>query len=197
MTFDQDKQIYLIPGRGESLDEGIGQIIASMGFTVYCRKIISDFAGLGFSEQLALIRSDLKSVFWNEDAVLVGRSYGAYLLLHTLAELQPFPGKVLLFSPVLGAATSKDRRSGVLPPRSKLLLKLADSRAFPAPRHLEIHTGAVDNGCDPALAIRFAPLVENAKLYVVPDSEHELEEVYSREVLGRFLSKDTTPISST
>ena len=182
-----DKPIYFIPGRGESLDEGIGQVIASMGFSVKGREMISDFARLGFSEQLALIRSDLESDFWRPESVLIGRSYGAYLLLHTLAELEPFPGKVLLFSPVLGAAISEDRRSGVLPPRSKLLLKLADSGGFPAPCSLEIHTGAKDNGCDPALAIRFASLVGNTKLYIVPGSGHEFDEDYVRSVLDRFL----------
>lgn len=193
----QDTQIYIIPGRLESLGNGLGRIIESMGFSVRGREIISGFARLGFSEQLALIRADLESGFWPPECVLIGRSYGAYLLLHSLAELQPFPGKVLLFAPILGPAIVEDRRSGVLPPRSKLLLKLAESGAFPAPRYLEIHTGAKDNGCDPGLATRFTSQVRNAELHIVPGSGHAFDDAYYREALRKFLSHDVEPISAT
>lgn len=176
-----------MPGRGENLADGLGQIIASLGFPVQGREIIADFARLRFSEQLALIRADLLSGFWHSKGILIGRSFGAYLLLHTLAEMGSFPGKVLLFSPVLGAGISKDRLFGVLPPRSKKLLKLAESGDLPAPRYLEIHTGAEDSGCDPRLAERFASLVGNTKLRIAPNAGHQLGEEYVRSVLDRFL----------
>ena len=182
-----EKTVYFIPGRGENLANGLGQIIAKNGFSVQGREIISEFARLGFSEQLALIRADLESGFWHSEAHLVGCSFGAYLLLHTLAEMDSFPGKVLLFSPVLGAGISKDRLFGVLPPRSKKLLKLAESREFPAPRDLEIHTGAEDSGCDPRFAKRLALLVGNTKLHILPNIGHQLGEQYVRSVLDRFL----------
>ncbi len=189
MPKGKPKRIYFIPGRGENLVDEIGQLIANFGFSVQGREMISDFARLVFSEQLALIRADLLSGFWHSEAVLVGRSFGAYLLLHTLAEMDSFPGKVLLFSPVLGAGISKDRLFGVLPPRSKKLLKLAESGEFPAPRDLEIHTGAEDSGCHPKLAERFALLVGNAKFRIVPNVGHQLGEEYLRGVLDKFLSE--------
>ena len=159
--------------------------------------MITDFARLGFSEQLALIQTDLLSGFWHSEAVLVGRSYGAYLLLHALAEMDFFPGKVLLFSPVLGAGLSKDRLFGVMPPRSKKLLKLAENGGFPAPRDLEIHTGAEDSGCDPRLAERFVSLVGNTKLRIIPNAGHQLSDEYVRGVLDRFLSeKMLDPVGS-
>jgi pimeloyl-ACP methyl ester carboxylesterase len=188
------KRLYLIPGRGEHLDEGLGRLITKMGYSIQGREIFSNFARLRFAEQLALIRSDLQPAFWDSEAVLVGRSYGAYLLLHTLADMEPLPGRVLLCSPVLGAAVAKDGLYGSLPPRTEKLTKMADTAAFPAPRYLEIHTGAEDNGCDPMLARRFASLVGNTKLNVVPCADHELGEDYLQGVLREFLCEESASI---
>ncbi len=183
--------IYLIPGRGEKLADDLGQIISRLGFSVQGREITGEFGRLGFSQQLALIRSDLQSAFWHSEAVLIGRSYGGYLLLQTLAEMDYFPGKVLLFSPVLGAGISKTGHFGSIPPRAKILLKLAESGEFPAPRYLEIHTGAEDDGCNPRLAERFAALIGKTKLHLVPNAGHQLGEEYLRGVIDRFLSENS------
>jgi hypothetical protein len=191
----QDQRLYFIPGRGANLDEGLGRLMASMGYAIHGREIILDFSRLGFSAQLALIRSDLQPAFWHSDALLVGRSYGAYLLLHTLADMEPFPGKVFLCSPVLGAAIAKNGFYGSRPPRAEKLVKLAESNGFPAPRYMEIHTGAEDNGCDPLLAGRFAAPVGNTRLFVVAGAGHELGEGYLQAVLNKFLSADLAPVT--
>jgi alpha-beta hydrolase superfamily lysophospholipase len=113
----EEKGLYLIPGRAGRLTEGLGWLITNSGYAISGREIVSDFARLRFAEQLALIRSDLQPAFWHRDGVLVGSSYGAYLLLHTLADMDAFPGRVLLFSPVLGAAVAKNGFFGSRPPR--------------------------------------------------------------------------------
>ena len=184
-------RIYFIPGRGESLDAGLGRLIASRGYAVHGREIISDFARLRFAEQLAEIRSDLQPAWWHAEAILIGHSYGGYLLLHALADLTPFPGKVLLCSPVLGAAVARDGFLGSRPPRAERLVRLTESGTFPAPRYLEIHTGADDNGCDPRLAARFASLVGNTKLSIVAGAEHLLGDEYLRDILRKFLRVDS------
>jgi pimeloyl-ACP methyl ester carboxylesterase len=185
----EEKRLYFMPGRGERLTEGLGRIIRSSGYAVSGREILSDFASLRFAEQLALIRSDLQPAFWHQDGVLVGHSYGAYLLLHTLADMDAYPGKVLLFSPVLGAAVAKGGFFGSRPPRAERLIKLAESCEFPAPRYLEIHTGAEDNGCDAAIALHFASLVRHTKLNVVAGARHQLGDQYLQCVLRKFLSE--------
>jgi hypothetical protein len=102
--------------------------------------------------------------------------------------MHPFPGKVLLFSPVLGAATAKTYPFYISrPPRAERLVRLAQSNKFPAPGYMEIHTGAEDNGCDPALAERFASKVSNTELYIVAGAGHSLAEEYLQGVLCRFL----------
>ena len=52
---------------------------------------------------------------------------------------------------------------------------------------MEIHTGAEDNGCDLLLAARFASLVGNTKLHIVPGAGHQLSEEYVQGVMSKFL----------
>ena len=181
---------YLLPGRGDTLDGAVGRIITELGLSVQGRPVTSGFEALSFSEQLALVEADLKSLFDSRDAALVGQSYGGYVLLHALAALRPFPGRVLLISPVLGPGVAADGRHGSLPPRAGRLLDLARRGRFPSPRYLEIHTGAQDRGCDPQLAQRFASHLAAARLHIVPDGGHTLPEAYLRGVLQAFLGDD-------
>lgn len=178
---------YLIPGRGERLDGALGFVLHEEGRSVTGRELRGDFAALRFPDQLATIADDLADGFWSEDAVLAGRSYGAYLLLHCLAEREPFPGRLLLFSPVLGAGVRPGGSFGSRPPRASKLLKMAQAGTFPAPAALEIHTGAADEGCNPALAREIFGEVPGADLFVVPDMGHELDPEYVWRAVRRFL----------
>jgi len=181
------KHVYLLPGREETFADNLAKSIESLGLTLCGREIVRDFARLRFAEQLALIKSDLQTAFWKPDAKIVARSYGAYLLLNTLAEMNPFPGRILLLSPVLGVAVANDGFYVSRPPRAERFVKLVENRDFPSPRYLEIHTGAEDKGCEPLLAERFASLVRNTKLTVVAGAGHELREDCLQRVLREFL----------
>jgi len=184
------KHVYLLPGREETFADNLAKSIESLGLTLCGREIVRDFARLRFAEQLALIKSDLQTAFWKPDAKIVARSYGAYLLLNTLAEMNPFPGEIMLLSPVLGAADANDGCYVSRPPRAERFVKLIASRDFPCPRYLEIHPGAQDNGCDPSLAKCFASMVVNTKLHIVAGASHNLGEEYTRRAVRNFLSED-------
>lgn len=187
LKFMPGKKIYLIPGRGEKLDDTLGRILTMLGYNYEGMALTSDVEHLRFSEQLELVRSDLKLRFWDADSVLIGRSYGAYLLLHTLADMPPFPGRVLLFSPVLCAASDKDRRYGSIPPRAEKLLKLAKSNTFPAPAYMEIHTGSEDHDCSPMLAENFTSGIKNTTVVTVEGAGHNLSEPYLKNIFIEFL----------
>jgi hypothetical protein len=182
-----DAGVYALGGRNERADDALGRAIAASGAGFAGREIGEAFTRLTFAEQLACVRGDLRPAFWHGGARLLGRSYGAYLLLHVLVDLDPFPGRVCLCSPVLGPASARDGWFGSRPPRAGKLMEVAGTGRFPAPASIEIHTGADDPGCDPRLAARFAAAVARARLHVVPGASHDLPPAYLAEAIGRFL----------
>ena len=184
--------VYLLPGRGNRLRD-LGDPVTRLGFDVYGRELVPPWARLGFAEQIGLIQRDLAAAFWNADARLIGHSYGAYLLLHALADMDPFPGRILLFAPVLGAALDAQRLYLSRPPRADKLMQLAQNHEFPIPHSLELHTGALDPGCDPALATRWSSLIPGARLVLVPDQGHQLAADYVQRVLAHFLQAADGP----
>lgn len=178
--------IYILPGRGNTLRD-IGNIVHSFGYDVCGREVIPPFSTLSFPAQLEIIQKDLTSHFWYIDAKLIGHSYGGYLLLHALSELEFYPGKILLLSPVLGQAVHKKQLYISRPPRADKLLTLAETNKFPISQYLEVHTGEVDNGCDPDLARKIEELVSEVKVKIVPNQGHELPTAYVKEVISNFL----------
>ncbi|MDG4597520.1 MAG: hypothetical protein P9F75_17850 [Candidatus Contendobacter sp.] len=178
--------VYLLPGRGNRLRD-LGDLVTRLGFDVYGRELASSFARLGFADQIRLIQHDLASTFWHPGAPLIGHSYGAYLLLHALADRESFPGRILLLAPVLGAATDLKRFYLSRPPRADKLMQLAHNHEFPIPQFLEVHTGALDDGCDPALARQWGSLLPGSRIVIVPDQGHRLAPAYVRRVLAQFL----------
>ncbi len=174
--------VYLRPGRGNRLRD-LGDLVCDLGFDGYGRELAPPWARLGFTEPIRLIQHDLAAAFWDAGARLIGHSYGAYLLLHALADREPFPGRILLLAPVLGAALDAQRLYLARPPRADKLLRLAQNHEFPTPHSLELHTGALDDGCDPALATRWRSLIPGARLVLVPDQGHQLAADYVQRVL--------------
>jgi hypothetical protein len=165
-----------------------------MGFDVYGREISPPFSDLRFAEQVRIIRQDLASLFWRSRANVIGHSYGAYLLLHALSEREPFPGRILLISPVLGAAVinkegvdGKGGGYGSTPSGVMKLRRLFENNGFPVPQYLEIHTGDKDSGCHPDLAVKFGSLIPGSKVNIAKDQGHELDSAYVRGVLSDFL----------
>jgi pimeloyl-ACP methyl ester carboxylesterase len=182
---------YLIPGRDEGLGGQLGSVLCQEGVEVHGRALRGEFPRRRFPEQLAEIRRDLADEFWTAEGVLVGRSYGGYLLLHALAEEETsFPGRVLLLSPVLGPARRPDGHFGSRPPRADRLREMAAEGTFPPPAQLEIHTGAEDQGCDPGLAREIFQEMPGVTLAVVPGMGHELDPEYVWRMVRKFLKGD-------
>jgi hypothetical protein len=100
-----------------------------------------------------------------EDARVVANSYGGYLLLQALSLSEPYPGKLLLLSPIVGEFSSEQIRMGFIPPYAKRLYELASKGLFPAPRHCEIHVGSEDWQSIPDNVTAFATFV-NAQVTV-------------------------------
>jgi len=181
--------IYLIPGRNVKFSGLIGSLIIENGHAILGREVVDTFSKLRISEQTKLIQEDITTHFWHQEAKLVAQSYGAYLLIHALIEMEtPFPGKVLLLSPVLGASSSATNKVVACPPRHKKLIQTARENKLP---HLdiEVHTGEHDNGCDPLLAQEIFTTIPTSRFHIVKNMGHNLEVDYVRAALNNFFCK--------
>ena len=178
--------IYFLPGHGGRISNGLGQALMSRGFDVVGRETVGDFKKLDFDTQVETVANDLKANFWHADARVVANSYGGYLLLQALSLSEPYPGKLLLLSPIVGEFSSELIRMGFIPPYAKRLYELASKGLFPAPRHCEIHVGSEDWQSIPDNVSAFATLV-NAHVTVVEGAGHGLPKEYVSAVLDRWL----------
>lgn len=184
--------IYLIPGRKSKIDGVLGQNIMKLGFDICGREVRDEFERYPISHQLEIICNDIRSNFWGKEYKLIGRSYGGYLIMHALIEFLPevYPGKVLLFSPVLGASTIVNGH-GVIPPRPKKILEFSKSKKLDK-LDIEIHIGDKDIGCEYILAEDVCFNISNSKLYIVRGAPHKLEDEYTHNVLKKFLFKNVS-----
>lgn len=186
MTQVQPSTIYCLPGRGGRLNAGLGMELQRRGYCLVGRETVGEFARLPFTEQTKAIADDLVTAFWRKDALVIANSFGCYLFLHAQAMLPPFPGRVLLLSPVVGGVTSPENGIRFSPPMGDLLLALAASGDLSVPRSCEIHAGELDWQCPPALVCRFGELA-GIPVTVAPENGHMLDKRYVSQVLNDWL----------
>jgi hypothetical protein len=144
MRSEIKKTIYYLPGHGGALDKGLGVGLSQRGVQIQGRETRGEFKTLSFPAQIETIAGDLQSHFWTPDSQVVANSYGGYLLLHAQAILPPFPGKLLLLSPIVGDFHTESNGLGFYPPRADRLRELAETGTYPTPKNAEIHVGSED-----------------------------------------------------
>jgi hypothetical protein len=181
-----EQAIYYLPGRGGRVDEGLGLELRRRGLTVYGRHLFGEFQRLRFSDQTQVIAEDLQNGFWTENALVVANSFGAYLYLHAQTLLDPFPGKVLLLSPIIGATAAPGNGPRFSPPFAERLLQLAQAGEFTTPTRCEIHVGELDWQCQPDGIRNFGRLT-GIPVTTVPEGGHLLSHSYVSELLDRWL----------
>ena len=178
----ENNNIYLLPGRTGRVDGFIGTTLINLGYDVIGHNIDDSFQKLRFSQQIEIVKNDLKNDFFNKESKIVASSYGAYLFLHAILEMQEFKGKALLFSPILGKSRLRANKPIVYPPRARKLVEYK----FPM-IEIEVHTGVDDEICDPNLAEEIFNEMEKSKLVLVPNASHQLDREYIVRVLEDFL----------
>lgn len=177
--------IYYLPGHGGSLGKGLGEGLLSRGYEVTGRETTGEFLDLPFSDQVETVANDLKEHFWREDAQVVCVSFGAYLFLHAQAQLPPFPGKVLLLSPILGEFKDDATSRGFIPPRAGKLMRLARESGYPAPMRCVIHVGSEDWQSQPEVVTEFGKL-SGIAVTVAQGRGHDLGKDYVSPLLDLF-----------
>lgn len=136
--------IYYLPGWGGRLNTGLGQALISRGLEIAGRETRGEFKDVGFTEQVRLVAHDLQTYFWTPESKVIANSFGGYLFLHAQAHLPPYPGKVVLLSPIVGEFNDEGREMSFVPPQAEKLFNLIEQGQMPAPLNAEIHTGELD-----------------------------------------------------
>jgi hypothetical protein len=181
------KSIYYLPGRGGRLDTGLGQHLLQRGYDVTGRATVDEFNRLSFAEQVDTVVQDIRTHFLYANARIIANSFGAYLFLHAQIQLAPFPGKVLLLSPIVGESTNQATATSFVPPRAAQLFKLANSGRYSAPLNCQMHVGSEDWQCNPENVQKLAELMQ-VKAFVVEGAGHSLPKSYVGELLDRWLA---------
>ncbi len=101
-------------------------------------------------------------------------------------ELDAFPGRVLLLSPVIGQATNERLGVRFLHPRADVLNKVSLEGGFPSPANIEVHVGAEDWQADPQALVDFCVSLE-IRVYVAHGRGHMLGIDYVGPVLDQRL----------
>lgn len=176
---------YYLPGHGGSLGTGLGEGLLSRGYEVTGRETVGDFLDLPFEDQIDTVANDLKEYFWREDAQVICVSFGAYLFLHAQAQLPPFPGKVLLLSPILGEFKDDSTSRGFIPPRAGKLMKLAREGRYPTPMNCEVHVGSEDWQSQPEVVTEFGKLT-GIEVTVAQGQGHDLGKDYVGPIIEKL-----------
>ena len=179
-------EIYYLPGMGGRLDAGLGEELLRRGFSLRGRETVGAFKRLRFGEQVDAVKQDLVELFWKPEARVIANSFGGYLFLHAQLELTPFPGRVLLLSPVIGATAQGATGMRFYPPRADLLRQAAQAGGFPRPDNIEVHVGEEDWQAGPQALVEFCNDV-GIEVHVVPGRGHMLGADYVGAVLENWL----------
>ena len=166
---------------------GPGQALLDREFGVTGRETRGDFANWDFSDQVACVADHIGKHFWRADASVIVNSFGAYLLLHSLAGKVPFPGGILVLSPIVGGSFDTVSGQSFVPPRAGELNKLSREGAYPRPRACKIHVGKDDWQSNPDSVDLFAqPL--GIPVGVLKGQGHMLDKAYVCGVLDEWLA---------
>lgn len=182
-----NETIYYLPGRGGQIATGLGEGLRQRGCAVTGRETTGAFRDLSFQEQIDIVCADLQGTFWDRNAHVVAVSYGAYLFLHAQAQMPPYPGSVLLLSPVVGQFANEEIQLGFIPPRAKRLGQLADAGAYPAPMNCTIHVGSEDWQSNPDAVSMFGNKV-GIPVTIAKGLGHQLGVDYVGPLLDKWLN---------
>lgn len=183
------REIYYLPGMGGLLDAGLGDELLRRGFAVSGRETVGPFKKLRFADQIEAVRQDLVSQFWRPEAKVIANSFGGYLFLHAQLGLEPFPGRVLLLSPVIGSTAQNETGMRFYPPRADALRQAAEQGSFPQLGRIEVHVGEWDWQAGPQPLVDFCAAV-GIKVHQAPERGHTLGADYVSPLLDRWLTDD-------
>ena len=134
-------KILYVTGRGGSLDKGLAVYLASIADEFEGVAVDAPFLRQAPIDQVTAIQQKLMA---DPERIVIANSYGAYLTLQALVDLDNPPQQMLLLAPVLGMASAKDRLYISRPPFTKRLRNAIDENRVARPSSLRIVVGDQD-----------------------------------------------------
>jgi len=172
--------VLYISGRGGDHTKGLGGYIGTL---------VSDYSGISvdvpflrqeIDDQLKVIRD---AILRFGEATLIANSYGSYLTLLSLIDLEHQLDQVVLLSPVLGAASAKDRMYYSRPPATGRLRSAVLERRVRLPERSAIFIGTNDELYDPELLSTYSNLIGEMNVYVLEGQRHNLDKDVMQDIL--------------
>jgi hypothetical protein len=145
------------------------------------------YADHGLDPICRSVTADLQEHFWSTTSQVIANSFGAYLFLHAQASLPPFPGRVLLLSPIVGEFDHADQSVHFSPPQPNRLRDLVAKGQLPRPADAQIHVGSEDWQSIPA-NVQVLGNALGIPVHIAPGRGHMLGEDYVGPLLDRWLN---------
>ncbi|MDB4188013.1 hypothetical protein N9744_01280 [bacterium] len=178
--------VYYLPGMGGRLNTGLGRGIHDRGYNLAGRETLGEFQKYSFQDKIDLVASDLQEHFWYEDAKVIVNSFGAYLFFHAQLQMKPYPGHVLILSPIIGCSNNTATMMRFYPPRADALAQAATDGVFPSLTNAQIHVGSEDWQSGPDNVVSFGAATE-IPVSVVDKQGHMISVDYVSGLLDGFL----------
>lgn len=135
-------EVLYITGRGGSLNKGLAAYLASSVKGFEGIAVDTQFLKRRPLEQVEFIRQKMAE---DPTRLVIANSYGAYLVLHALAQIEGFtPENVLLLSPLLGVGRSQGGFYMNIPPLLSRLEEAFKNSEVMKPKTIKFLVGELD-----------------------------------------------------
>ena len=181
-----ENTVYYLPGMGGRLHTGLGRGISDRNYKIVGRETLGEFQKLAFQDKIDIVKNDLVEHFWYPDAKVVVNSFGAYLFLHAQLTMQPYPGSVLILSPIIGGSKYDEKMMRFYPPCADVLMQAANDGSYPCPANAQIHVGSEDWQSGPKAVKAFGKST-GISTTILDGEGHMLRISYVSDLLDRLL----------
>ena len=180
MPIKYDSILY-ITGRGGSLNSGLAKYLATISENFDGLALDVPFLRQELMDQIEQIADKLRE---HTDRTVIANSYGAYLTLQAMIDLDVTLKRVILLSPVLRTAQAKDRMYLSRPPLTKRLREAMEQDRLVRPLEFNIYIGDQDELYHPELEGRFNQYYGAGTFHVLNGGGHMLSQDCVPEILG-------------
>jgi len=177
--------LLYVTGRGGRLDKGLAAHLSTT---------VDDFKGIAVDveflrqpplDQVSQIHEKLRT---DPERIVIANSYGAYLTLQSLVDLEEAPSHVVLLSPVLGVAMAKDRLYMSRPPLTGRLKRAMEERRVRVPQRMQIVVGDEDELYSPSQFNTVSQYFGSDVLSVLQGEGHSLRRESMNDLLKEVLN---------